>query len=692
MKHMRWLIVVAALVPIFAATASAQQAPAPMTSRDLKYDPANPFVAQPIGIPRSYALVIGVAEYPNLSAEAQLQYSERDAEDIYATLLSREGGNFQEVKRLVGRQATLANIRRELEQWLPSVTKPEDRVLVYFAGHGFVSNGNAYLAPYDFDPKRIESTGYPMDRLGEVFGAKIRGKWKVLLTDACHSGAITPAAAQTVNARLSKLEPSIFSLTASRDREVSYEGAAFGGGHGVFTYYVKRGLEGDADESGDGVVNADELADYVRRNVREATLNAPRGVQNPTSDRGSFDPQMLLAYNPSRIHAAAPPPPKEGTLVFEVNMDNVEVFVDGEPAGVANKDTPLVLPGLKPGVRTIQGVRQGYEPDGPREQMVYPGQRTTVTLRISIPARRKKAAVDLFDRGLDAYQKGFESNYKKAVDSFQQALAIEPKYSQAALYLGRTQNALFEEAAAQQSFRRAIEIDPAYLEARTSLGGMLLDIGDVDEALRQLTYVVQRDRSNATAQYLLAQAYRLKEQYPESIAAARIAIKLVPSNAEAHFWLAESLRMMGEYDAAKSDYQAYLRLSDFDTGLSGQLNFWVKGFLIGKGRKSRASQQDIWKDLRSLAFFGLCDCEYRLARLETAIGYCQRSLTYYRDDPFTHYLLGLCYGKLVEKTGDLANLPAARQHFESMLALNSDLVESGYARKNLAAINSILAR
>jgi len=42
-------------------------------------------------------------------------------------------------------------------------------------------------------------------------------------------------------------------------------------------------------------VTADELAEYVRRNVREAT----NAQQNPTSERGSFDPNMLLAYCPT---------------------------------------------------------------------------------------------------------------------------------------------------------------------------------------------------------------------------------------------------------------------------------------------------------------------------------------------------------------------------------------------------------
>ena len=224
----------------------------------------------------------------------------------------------------------------------------------------------------------------------------------------------------------------MFSLTASRDRERSFESSDWGGGHGIFTYYVVKGMEGSADENGDGIVTADELAEYVHTNVREAT----KGAQNPTSDRGSFDANMLLSYVPSAAKPGTPPPPKLGTLIFEANMDGVEVFVDGQAAGVVNKGKPLMLPGLKPGTHTVKGVKMGYEPDGPREETVYPGQESTVSIKILIARRRSRAASDALDKGLEFYKEGFARNYKKAAEWFEKALAIDPQYSQAAMYLG----------------------------------------------------------------------------------------------------------------------------------------------------------------------------------------------------------------------------------------------------------------
>ena len=220
---------------------------------------------------------------------------------------------------------------------------------------------------------------------------------------------------------------------------------------------------------------------------------------------------------------------------------------------------------------------------------------------------------------------------------------MDPTYSQAAFYLGLTYNSLFDEEKAAQYYKKAIDIDPDYLEARTDYAGMLLDTGAVDEAIRQLNTVLTRNPKHAVALTMLAQADRFKDLYSQSIDAARKALKITPKNAEPHMWMGDSLRLSGKYAEAKTEYGEYLRLSDFDSKLAGKLNYYVLGSFIGMGRKSRASQHDIWQDLRSLAYFGICDCEHKLNNFDSAIAYCQKALTYDMKDPYAHYALGLSY-------------------------------------------------
>jgi tetratricopeptide (TPR) repeat protein len=626
-----------------------------------------------------------------LAPDAQLQYPDMDAESIYTVLISPEGGQFpaENVHKLIDGQATLENIRHELETWLPSVTHADDRVLIYFAGHGFVSNGTAYIAPHDIDLKNIAATAYPMDTLGKDIGSRTNGKWKVLITDSCHSGAITPEADRsTVNRTLLDLDKSLFSITASRDREQSFESDKWGGGHGIFTYYVVKGLEGEADTNGDGIVSADELAEYVHTNVRDAT----NAAQNPTSERGSFDPNMVLAYNPTHVTAANLPPPKYGTLVIESNMDGVEVLIDGQSVGIVNKAAALRLPGIAPGAHTVEAVHMGYEPDGPRQEEVYPGQETTVTVRILIARNRNHAALEHFNQGIEFYNKGYEENYRKAAAEFEAALAIDPKYSQAALYAGRSYNALYQDKKALEYFKEAISIDPDYLEARSSYAGALLDTGDMDEAIRQLNVVTQRDAKSGMAYYLLSQAFARKGDYDDAIQAARKAIELTPGNAEAHFWLAESLRQKNLCAEAESQYDNYLALSNFDSGMAGKINYYVAGYLLGYGVKKRAAQTDIWKQLRGQANTGLCDCEWMLKKFDSAIHYCQTALTLTPNDLFTNYRLGILYSEQYNKLGGVALLAAARKHFESVIEQNPDANEADRSRKYVRNIDAVLAQ
>jgi tetratricopeptide (TPR) repeat protein len=683
---------------VLAQTQTQPPKQAPKQQRDLRIEKIEEDGAETAGPkssilvpPRSYALVIGVSKYRNLPPAKQLPYAEADAQLMFQILISPEGGSFkaQNVHVLTNEKATLANVRQEINTWLPGQAKEDDRVLIYFAGHGLIdpNTGVGYLAPYDIDPNSVSTTGLPMEELGQAMGTKIHAKSKILLTDSCHSGAINPQDTEAVNHALVKLRTSLFSLTASRDREISYEGAQFGGGHGIFTYYVAKGMGGEADYSPrDGVVSADELAEYVHTQVREAS----KGAQNPTSEKGSFDPDMFIALVPANAPPGVPPAPKFGTFVFESNMDDVTITIDGKTAGVVSKAATLSLPGLTPGAHTIQGNHNGYEPDGPRQETVYPGQTSTVTIKIMIPVHRKKAAVDLLNKGMEQYLSK-EHNYQKAADSFLQALKIEPTYSQAAYYLARSYDALFDQANADIYFKKAIQIDTDYMEARTNYAGMLLDRLDVDTAIQQLTVVLQREPNNPLALRHLTQAYRLKGLYPQAIEYAHKAIQFAPAEGEPHLWLGDSLRLSDRDAEAEVEYEKFLKLTNFDPTIGNQLNYWVLGSLIGFGRKHHAATRDIWQDLRSLSYFGLCDSERKLKHYDTAIAFCQKALNYSPDDAYAHYALGLSFVRKGEADQSVAEMDPALKHLRQVIAINPDLTEAKYAKSIIATVEAAVA-
>ena len=354
-----------------AALTAQSQAPATggQTGRDLVLEPdpkpdppGDPGRPTPAGIPRGYALVVGVSQYKNLDPSKQLQFPETDAEAIYRILINREGGSFpaENVHLLKGPQATLVNIRRELEEWLPSVATPADRVIVFFAGHGLVKDGRGYLAPWDVDPDRLDTTAYPMSTLGEVLARKVKASWKVLLTDACHSGKINAETTnETLDQQFNSLPTNFLTLTATTEREQSYEDPKLSTGFGFFTYFLVQAWKGNADNDPcDGRVTADELIEYVRANVRRYAKDHNL-TQTPTA-RGDYEPSMMLGVGTGCLTADNKDQPSMlGTAIIETTTDGVDLYIDGELVGKLSKDKPLTVPRLSSGLHEFKGVKAG---------------------------------------------------------------------------------------------------------------------------------------------------------------------------------------------------------------------------------------------------------------------------------------------------------------------------------------------
>jgi hypothetical protein len=148
---MKRIFALLSLIPLVAA----QDPSSEMKERDLSVVRLGTAaeLKMPVTVPLGYAVVIGISSYKNLpDKEDKLPFATKDAENVYAALLSKEGGNIgsENIKKLIGSDATLENVRNALEQWLPSKAQINDRVIVYFVGHGVVdAEGRGYLAPYD---------------------------------------------------------------------------------------------------------------------------------------------------------------------------------------------------------------------------------------------------------------------------------------------------------------------------------------------------------------------------------------------------------------------------------------------------------------------------------------------------------------------------------------------------------------
>jgi tetratricopeptide (TPR) repeat protein len=226
--------------------------------------------------PLSLALVIGISRYQNLPSKAQLQFADADAQALRDFLVSEKGGFKPEnVTLLVNNQATRVSIIDELRR-LQESSGPKDLVLIFFAGHGVVNSaGQGFLLAYDSRLDDLLLTAVEMDRFNSVL-KRVRARSVVIISDACHSGTIgdsvtggpvTNVSAKVFAESFSREDQSSFIFSAAAPMQSSLEVPALK--HGLFTYYLLQGLEGEADRDGDGLVSSKELYDYVAFQVRE---------------------------------------------------------------------------------------------------------------------------------------------------------------------------------------------------------------------------------------------------------------------------------------------------------------------------------------------------------------------------------------------------------------------------------------
>jgi len=161
-----------------------------------------------------WAVIVGITDYINFDdvEGGDLPGAERDARAMRDVLVGRFGFPEENVHMLLNREATRAAIESELTEWLPSVARPGDQVVFYFAGHGsqiWDENGDEddgldeTIVPADVDPFDPS-----FDIVDEELGEWLRALPTTLVSyvhDNCNGGtgtrAVTPFSRARVLAR-----------------------------------------------------------------------------------------------------------------------------------------------------------------------------------------------------------------------------------------------------------------------------------------------------------------------------------------------------------------------------------------------------------------------------------------------------------------------------------------------------------
>ena len=247
-----------------AKPASAAPQPAPILS-----DVDKPAYESPRN-PDNFAVVVGVEKYPGLPPA---EFAERDAQAVLAHLLAL-GYPRRNIAFLTGEQASKAGISKNIETWLPKNVNENSSVFFYFSGHGAPKpdTGDAFLLPADGDPLYLDDTAYPLKRLYEKLNA-LPAKRVVAAIDSCFSGAggrsVIAKGTRPLVVRVDTGNESlgqVYSLTASAADQTS--GVMEDQGHGLFTYFLLKGLNGAAKDNS-GRVTLKGVYDYLKPRVAD---------------------------------------------------------------------------------------------------------------------------------------------------------------------------------------------------------------------------------------------------------------------------------------------------------------------------------------------------------------------------------------------------------------------------------------
>jgi uncharacterized caspase-like protein len=187
---------------------------------------------------------------------------------------------------LLNENASLTDIMKYVEDWLPRKVKGDGSVFIYYSGHGApnVVTKEAYILPYDGDPAFLKATGYSLNRLYEKLG-QLPAKEIVVALDSCFSGAggrsVVAAGARPVGLEIdgSLRSQKIAVLTASSGTQIS--SSYSDQGHGLFTYFLLKGLRSEGDVNRDGVVDLGELYNYVQVQVPTVARKHYNNEQTP---------------------------------------------------------------------------------------------------------------------------------------------------------------------------------------------------------------------------------------------------------------------------------------------------------------------------------------------------------------------------------------------------------------------------
>ena len=222
--------------------------------------------------PNAYAVVFGIEQYKNVSS---VTYARRDAYWMREYFAKTLGVPEENIYYKTDIDAGKAEFDKVFSQggWLDKrIGDGRSDLYIYYAGHGApdFNSRTAFLIPYDGDPNYASQTGYSVDKMTANL-SQLEARSVTVFLDACFSGAnreneILLAGARPVFLDVNTaVAANVTLFSAASGNQISSSWAEKQ--HGIFSYWLMKGMQGSADANRDKIITVEELGGFIRNNV-----------------------------------------------------------------------------------------------------------------------------------------------------------------------------------------------------------------------------------------------------------------------------------------------------------------------------------------------------------------------------------------------------------------------------------------
>ncbi len=278
------------------------------------------------------ALVVGLNDYPRYPLKGCIN----DAKAVAEILSKNEDGSPNFAIKTIYNIVTRGTLMKSIRDLFDGKSDVE---LLYFSGHGAISNGVSYIVTTDYDEYNL---GVRLDDILQVANAS-KAKHRIIVLDSCYSGAMgTPGLFGNANAIIGD---GLTILTSSMSNETSAELNE----HGLFTSLLLEALKGGAaDVTGSitpGSIYAyidKALGPWEQRPVFKTNVSSFLSIRNvvpfvpidclrkmttyfcDSNDELKLNPSYEYTNNPEIEHTVIEPYAVDSNVVIFKNLQKLE--------------------------------------------------------------------------------------------------------------------------------------------------------------------------------------------------------------------------------------------------------------------------------------------------------------------------------------------------------------------------------